>query len=231
MLVKYGRARLGSGSHTSDNGNLTGNSQYAALTYTRPVGAGLQLQADAQWQLNQLQTHRALNFGDVHQSATADNGQQQLAANVQLDHTYHAGNWQIAPAIGMAWRQTRDDAVAESGADLYNLNVTGNTSSALDMVAGIRLSYADQNGWNGHFNLLGGPSLLYRSGIRSATLAGAPQAQFLLAANGQRSPFNYSSTLGVDYQSGRRSFSLDGYASSQDTTNDYGVMARFGQQF
>ena len=240
LAVRYGVANLSADNNSGapgSKGALSGTSQFAGMKYSKPLLNGLELTSDLQMEQHRLESNRALNYGAVRETASADNNQDTYNANLQIgkklkfqqDRKGHGLS--ITPSLGMAVRQTRDQAVNETGAGLYNLNVTAGTTSAMDAVAGVKFKYVNASGVNAHFNMLGGPNLYYQGTQRNASLAGAPDAQFGLSETSRRSAFNYNSSLGMDYQGRHHSVSVDGYASSLDSTDDYGVMMKLNKKF
>lgn len=235
LAVRYGVANLlnlDRNSRATTRNGLSGVSQFAGMQYGKPLGAGFELMGDLQFEQHRLESTRALNYGNVRETATSRNGQDKYLASVQAGKSMALPNgFSFTPSLGLEMRRTRDHAVAEHGAGLYNLNVTGATATAVDAVAGMKLGFANERGLTGSLSVQGGPNLGYARGNRYASLAGAPDAQFLVPETYGRSRFNYKGRLSVGYAAALSSVMLDGYMADQDRVRDYGVMLNVSRHF
>ncbi|CAG9171595.1 hypothetical protein LMG23992_01986 [Cupriavidus laharis] len=235
LALRYGVANLlnlDRNSRATTRHGLSGVSQFAGMQYSKPLGAGFELTGDLQFEQHRLESTRALNYGSVRETATSRNGQDKTLVNLQAGKPMAMSRgFSFTPSLGMEMRRTRDHAVAEHGAGLYNLDVTGASTTAVDAVAGMKLGFANDRGLTASLSVHGGPNLGYAGGHRYASLAGAPDARFRLPESSGRARFNYKGRFNVGYATALSTVSLDGYMAEQDRTRDYGVMLNVSRYF
>ncbi|WP_156952588.1 autotransporter outer membrane beta-barrel domain-containing protein [Microvirgula aerodenitrificans] len=235
LAVRYGFARVSPGSSKDREQGLDGSSQYLGARYARPLTTGLAVEGHLDYFLHQYRTRRTLDYGTgskaVNYRARADHRRDQLGARLNLALAQPVGGAVLTPLLGVRLRYQRDGALRERDAGAFGLRVTSRHDVALEALLGLRFSHDGRDsrsrGWQLDAQFHGRPAMLRQAGRREASLAGAPDARFALAAEDGRRRFGYDGRLGFSHQGRHGRFSLEGYLSRDDGSQDRGVMANW----
>lgn len=235
LTMQYGIARLdGSGDvqRAGDNGLTGGYSQFFGLEHTLALSDNLNLDTGLRYDNQQLNSNRTIQYGDVHEIASADNTQQYMELKSQMSRSFDLGDsLKLKPSAGIKLRHTIDGAVKESGASDFNLNMSSSTETVVDAVIGMEMSYAGKNGWAVNSKVEGGPNVSYSKSGRTASLQGAAGQQFNVNDGQQGGGVNGLATVGVSYNGGNTSLGLDAYSWQEDSANDKGMNLNFKVKF
>ncbi|MBW7983714.1 autotransporter outer membrane beta-barrel domain-containing protein [Enterobacillus tribolii] len=235
LSVQYGMARLdGNGARNAgDNGLTGGYSQFLGFDHALPLGdEGLMLNNSLRYDIHNLDTRRSISYGDVNATAKSGNREQYLELRSTAGKTLQ---WQegldVTPYAGLKLRHTLSDGYGEHGAGDFNLKMSNGSETALDSIAGVKLSYAGKDGWAVTASLEGGPNLSYAQSQRKASLQGAAGQSFNVNSGEKGGGFNGQATLGVKYNGKAGALQLDAFQWKEDGISDKGLMFNLKKTF
>ncbi len=93
-----------------------------------------------------ISSQRGILFGTVNRVASADYDGDFHYISGQTGYQFSAGDWLIAPEVGLAYAQVKQDAFTETGADNLNLSVDAQKADSLRLSGVIRVSRVMQSG-------------------------------------------------------------------------------------
>lgn len=236
LSMEYGIARINSNGTdiaAGDNGLAGGYSQFFGLNHEMPLGEnGLSWNNALRYDVHQFDSNRAISYGDVSETAKADNRQQYLELRSEGRKTFTVQEgFDVAPYAGVKLRHTIEDGYQENGAGDFNLNMSSSTETAVDSVVGMQLRYAGKNGWAATATLEGGPNLSYISTNKKAMLQGAA-GQYFNVEDGQKGGgVNSKAQVGVKYNADNTSAGLEAFHWKEDGLSDKGLMMNYKVSF
>ncbi|QCR38272.1 autotransporter outer membrane beta-barrel domain-containing protein [Nissabacter sp. SGAir0207] len=236
LSLEYGIARLdgdGDVSTAGDNGVTGGYSQFFGVQHSLPLAeSGLSWNNALRYDIHNLDSNRQVQYGDVNRVADSDNNQQYLEFRSEMAKSYTPQKGlTLTPFAGMKLRHTTEEGYNERGAGDFNLRMSGVEETAVDAVAGLKLTYAGDNGWAATATLEGGPNLSYSQGERTASLQGAAGQRFRVEDGQKGGGVNGLAQVGVKYQSKQAALSADAYHWQEDGLRDTGLMVNYTLKF
>ena len=235
LVMEYGIARLdGSGSQKAgDNGLTGGYSQFFGLKHSLAFEDGLAWNNSLRYDVHNLDSSRAVNYGDTRKVANTDSRQQYMEFRSEGAKTFSALNdtLKVTPYAGLKFRHTLEDGYQERSAGDFNLSMNSGRETAVDSVAGLKLDYAGKNGWSATATLEGGPNLSYSKSQRTASLQGAAGQSFGIDDGQKGGGVNGLAVVGVKYSSDNTTLHLDAYQWKEDSISDKGLMLNFKKTF
>ncbi|QCR36602.1 autotransporter domain-containing protein [Nissabacter sp. SGAir0207] len=236
LSLEYGIARLdgdGDVSTAGDNGVTGGYSQFFGVQHSLPLAeSGLSWNNALRYDIHNLDSNRQVQYGDVNRVADSDNNQQYLEFRSEMAKSYTPQKGlTLTPFAGMKLRYTSEEGYNERGAGDFNLRMSGVEETAVDAVAGLKLTYAGDNGWAATATLEGGPNLSYSQGERTASLQGAAGQRFRVEDGQKGGGVNGLAQVGVKYQSKQAALSADAYHWQEDGLRDTGLMVNYRYHF
>ncbi|QCR38424.1 autotransporter outer membrane beta-barrel domain-containing protein [Nissabacter sp. SGAir0207] len=236
LSLEYGIARLdgdGDVSTAGDNGVTGGYSQFFGVQHSLPLAdSGLSWNNALRYDIHNLDSNRQVQYGDVNRVADSDNNQQYLEFRSEMAKSYTPQKGlTLTPFAGMKLRYTSEEGYNERGAGDFNLRMSGVEETAVDAVAGLKLTYAGENGWAATATLEGGPNLSYQQGERTASLQGAAGQRFRVEDGQKGGGVNGLAQVGVKYQSKKAALSADAYHWQEDGLRDTGLMVNYRYHF
>ncbi|QCR38273.1 autotransporter outer membrane beta-barrel domain-containing protein [Nissabacter sp. SGAir0207] len=236
LSLEYGIARLdgdGDVSTAGDNGVTGGYSQFFGVQHSLPLAeSGLSWNNAVRYDIHNLDSNRQVQYGDVNRVADSDNNQQYLEFRSEMAKSYTPQKGlTLTPFAGMKLRYTSEEGYNERGAGDFNLRMSGVEETAVDAVAGLKLTYAGENGWAATATLEGGPNLSYQQGERTASLQGAAGQRFRVEDGQKGGGVNGLAQVGVKYQSKKAALSADAYHWQEDGLRDTGLMVNYRYHF
>lgn len=237
ITASYGIARLtGNGGKdktlTGNNGLTGGYSQFFGLAHSLSFGESNVWENSVRLDLHQLDSSRNIRFADVNRTAKSSGKQQQLEFRSEVMRTLElVDGMSLKPFIGVKLRHNIFGGYSETGAGEFNLSQNGYRETAVDMVSGLRMIYADRNGWGMQAMLEAGPNLSYRQSARKATLEGL-QGQLLPVNNTRKTGgVNSKATLGVNYQNEKVALGMNAYKWREEGAADKGLVLDVSHSF
>ncbi|QCR35902.1 autotransporter outer membrane beta-barrel domain-containing protein [Nissabacter sp. SGAir0207] len=236
LSLEYGIARLdgdGDVSTAGDNGVTGGYSQFFGVQHSLPLTeSGLRWNNALRYDIHNLDSNRQVQYGNVNRVADSDNNQQYLEFRSEMAKSYTPQKGlTLTPFAGMKLRHTTEEGYNERGAGDFNLRMSGVEETAVDAVAGLKLTYAGDNGWAATATLEGGPNLSYQQGERTASLQGAAGQRFRVEDGQKGGGVNGLAQVGVKYQSKKAALSADAYHWQEDGLRDTGLMVNYRYHF
>ncbi|HEI2547497.1 TPA: autotransporter domain-containing protein [Escherichia coli] len=234
LSLEYGIARLdGNGSDKAgDNGVTGGYSQFFGLQHQMSFENGVNWNNALRYDVHNLDSSRAVAYGDVSKTADTDVKQQYLEFRSEGAKTFEPREGlKITPYAGVKLRHTLEGGYQERNAGDFNLNMNSGSETAVDSIVGLKLNYAGKGGWSANATLEGGPNLSYAKSQRTASLAGAGGQQFNVDDGQKGGGINSLASVGVKYSSKESSLHLDAYHWKEDGISDKGVMLNFKKTF
>ncbi|WP_203218639.1 BigA/YdbA N-terminal beta-barrel domain-containing protein, partial [Escherichia sp. 93.0816] len=234
LSLEYGIARLdGNGSDKAgDNGVTGGYSQFFGLKHQMAFENGMNWNNALRYDVHNLDSSRAVAYGDVSKTADTDVKQQYLEFRSEGAKTFEPREGlKITPYAGVKLRHTLEGGYQERNAGDFNLNMNSGSETAVDSIVGLKLNYAGKDGWSANATLEGGPNLSYAKSQRTASLAGAGGQQFNVDDGQKGGGINSLESVGVKYSSKESSLHLDAYHWKEDGISDKGVMLNFKKTF
>ncbi|QCR36603.1 autotransporter outer membrane beta-barrel domain-containing protein [Nissabacter sp. SGAir0207] len=236
LSLEYGIARLdgdGDVSTAGDNGVTGGYSQFFGVQHSLPLAdSSLSWNNALRYDIHNLDSNRQVQYGDVNRVADSDNNQQYLEFRSEMAKSYTPQKGlTLTPFAGMKLRHTTEEGYNERGAGDFNLRMSGVEETAVDAVAGLKLTYAGDNGWAATATLEGGPNLSYQQGERTASLQGAAGQRFRVEDGQKGGGVNGLAQVGVKYQSKKAALSADAYHWQEDGLRDTGLMVNYRYHF
>ncbi|EYD86042.1 putative entS/YbdA MFS transporter [Escherichia coli 1-176-05_S3_C2] len=234
LSLEYGIARLdGNGSDTAgDNGVTGGYSQFFGLKHQMAFENGMSWNNALRYDVHNLDSSRAVAYGDVSKTADTNVKQQYLEFRSEGAKTFEPREGlKITPYAGVKLRHTLEGGYQERNAGDFNLNMNSGSETAVDGIVGLKLDYAGKDGWSANATLEGGPNLSYAKSQRTASLAGAGSQYFNVDDGQKGGGINSLASVGVKYSSKESSLHLDAYHWKEDGISDKGVMLNFKKTF
>ncbi|MBY7351630.1 autotransporter domain-containing protein [Escherichia ruysiae] len=234
LSLEYGIARLdGNGSDTAgDNGVTGGYSQFFGLKHQMAFENGISWNNALRYDVHNLDSSRAVAYGDVSKTADTNVKQQYLEFRSEGAKTFEPREGlKITPYAGVKLRHTLEGGYQERNAGDFNLNMNSGSETAVDGIVGLKLDYAGKDGWSANATLEGGPNLSYAKSQRTASLAGAGSQYFNVDDGQKGGGINSQASVGVKYSSKESSLHLDAYHWKEDGISDKGVMLNFKKTF
>ena len=235
LKLQYGIARLdGNGDVKSagDNGLTGGYSQFFGLEHHMDLGDEMSWDNALRYDNHQLDSSRFIQYGSVNEVADSKNTQQYMELKSQFSKGFALSDTlNFKPSVGAKVRHTRDGSVNETGANDYNLKMDAGSETAVDAIAGMELTYAGKNGWAATASVEGGPNLSYSKSTRSASLQGAAGQRFNVDDGQKGGGVNSLAQVGVSYNQGNASLSMDAYNWQEDSVSDKGMTMNFKLSF
>lgn len=237
LSAAYGIARLsGKGGNDStragDNGLTGGYSQFYGLGYSLPVGGGYIWDNNLRYDRHQLDSRRSLSFEGVNASAASSGLYQSLEYRSEgKKQLTVADGLTVTPFAGMAMRHNATDGYQESGAGDFNLKVDRYSETTVDVVTGLRLNYAGQNGWGANATLEAGPNVGYSQSGRTASLQGMKGQSFRVDTDKERGGLNSRASVGANYRSGNVGFDMNAYQWKENGASDNGFVLNVSRSF
>ncbi|HFI9141337.1 TPA: autotransporter domain-containing protein [Escherichia coli] len=234
LSLEYGIARLdGNGSDKAgDNGVTGGYSQFFGLQHQMTFENGVNWNNALRYDVHNLDSSRAVAYGDVSKTANTDVKQQYLEFRSEGAKTFEPREGlKITPYAGVKLRHTLEGGYQERNAGDFNLNMNSGSETAVDSIVGLKLNYAGKDGWSANATLEGGPNLSYAKSQRTASLAGTGGQQFNVDDGQKGGGINSLASVGVKYSSKESSLHLDAYHWKEDGISDKGVMLNFKKTF
>ena len=234
LSLEYGIARLdGNGSDTAgDNGVTGGYSQFFGLKHQMAFENGISWNNALRYDVHNLDSSRAVAYGDVSKTADTNVKQQYLEFRSEGAKTFEPSEGlKITPYAGVKLRHTLEGGYQERNAGDFNLNMNSGSETAVDGIVGLKLDYAGKDGWSANATLEGGPNLSYAKSQRTASLAGAGSQYFNVDDGQKGGGINSLASVGVKYSNKESSLHLDAYHWKEDGISDKGVMLNFKKTF
>ena len=234
LSLEYGIARLdGNGSDSAgDNGVTGGYSQFFGLKHQMAFENGMSWNNALRYDVHNLDSSRAVAYGDVSKTADTNVKQQYLEFRSEGAKTFEPREGlKITPYAGVKLRHTLEGGYQERNAGDFNLNMNSGSETAVDGIVGLKLDYAGKDGWSANATLEGGPNLSYAKSQRTASLAGAGSQYFNVDDGQKGGGINSLASVGVKYSSKESSLHLDAYHWKEDGISDKGVMLNFKKTF
>ncbi|HLN13255.1 MAG TPA: autotransporter outer membrane beta-barrel domain-containing protein, partial [bacterium] len=169
---------------TLANGNGTaGITTVAGAVYGGYTAGAFEARGLIGYGVNNFQTTRPINFGDLSRTATASGTGNEIMAGLEADYRLQAGALTVRPTLGIQYVHLTEPAFNESGAGSIDLGVNAVTADWLQGLAGVRLDYAQTTA--------AGTQITYTLHAEYTTLATepVPQIQTLLLGAASAGPF------------------------------------------
>ena len=237
LTATYGMARLtGSGGNSSqragDNGLTGGYSQFFGFNQSLKLGESSRWNNSLRYDLYQLNSSRQIGFEGVNRIATTSGRQQHMAFRSEGVREFELQpGLTVSPFAGVKLRHQINDGYQEQGAGDFNLTMSRYSETAVDVVTGLRLNYAGQNGWGAHATLEAGPNLSFSQSGRQASLEGLQGQKFNVESGKKSGSLNGQALLGVNYQAGNVTFGMNAYHWKEDGASDRGFLLNLERSF
>ncbi|HBM3184804.1 TPA: autotransporter domain-containing protein [Klebsiella oxytoca] len=230
FTLRYGLARIEGGNNKSADGVDDGYSQFFGLGHQYPLGEWQwKNQLDAS--LHQLDTSRHIRYQGVNRQAAAHSEQQELSFTSTLGKRLTLSQeLTLEPYAGTKMRWHHADAVQEQRAGEWNLNLDARDKTAIDVLAGVRLSWQSENGLHLNASLEAGPNVYYQEQTGYALLNSAPGVRFK-NASAQREKITSNAQIGASWRTGNTSLGLNTWHWQEDSQKDKGLLFRLNYQF
>ncbi|HHT7392494.1 TPA: hypothetical protein ACT192_001419 [Klebsiella oxytoca] len=230
FTLRYGLARLEGGNNKSADGVDDGYSQFFGLGHKYPLGEWQwKNQLDAS--IHQLETSRHIRYQGVNRQATAHSEQHELSFTSTLGKSLELSKaLTLEPYAGTKMRWHHANAVQEQRAGEWNLNLDARDKTAIDVLAGIRLSWHDERGLHLNASVEAGPNVYYQEQTGYARLNSAPGVRFK-NASAQRGKITSNTQIGASWVTGNTSLGLNAWHWQEDSQNDKGMLFRLNYQF
>ncbi len=166
------------------NGNGTADTTtVVAATYGAYTSGAFEARGLIGYGVNNYQTTRPINFGDLSRTATASGTGNELMAGLEADYRIQAGAVTVRPTLGLQYVHLNQPQMTESGADSLDLSISSTTADWLQALAGVRLEYGQTTA--------AGTQITYTLHAEYTTLATepVPQIQTVLLGAVAAGPF------------------------------------------
>lgn len=230
FTLRYGLARIEGGTNKGADGVDNGYSQFFGLGHQYSLGEWQwKNQLDAS--IHQLDTSRHISYQGVNRQATAHSEQQELSFTSTLGKNLELSKeLTLEPYAGAKMRWHHADAVQEQRAGEWNLNLDGRDKTAVDILAGVRLGWQDENGLHLNASVEAGPTIYYQEQTGYARLNSAPGVRFK-NASARREKITSNAQVGARWVTGNTSLGLNAWHWQEESQSDKGLLFRLNYQF
>jgi len=121
----------------ADNESGTSNGNAVAL-YANYASGPWNLLGYASLAKSNNNMRRHVSFGSIDRTAQADFGSHTTAFYSELSYALPMSGWTLRPLLGLSTSQTATDGFTETGADMLNLQVAGNTVTSFNSLIGAK---------------------------------------------------------------------------------------------
>lgn len=131
--LTHGRSSISA----ADNESGTSNGNAVAL-YANYASGPWNLLGYASLAKSNNNMRRHVSFGSIDRTAQADFGSHTTAFYSELSYALPMSGWTLRPLLGLSTSQTATDGFTETGADMLNLQVAGNTVTSFNSLIGAK---------------------------------------------------------------------------------------------